>query len=412
MREFLSRFSQDRSGNYAIIFALALPALVGFTAFGTEEGLLLFDRQGMQHAADSSAQSAAVAYSAGATGAITTQARSVAASYGFVDGDHGATVTVHQPPSSGAYQNNPQAIEVIITKPQTRLFSSLWSSRAIPILARAVALPQDQPCILALDPTADGSYSEQGSVAAHLVHCSVVADSNSNSAISVGGAATLAATFVGVVGGISGQSKITSTNGITSGYHSVADPYADVPLPSYGGCDHTGYSTHSTVTLNPGVFCGGMNLGSSAAVTLNSGIYILDQGSLSMAGSASLTGTGVTLVFTSSNGTNYADAHITGGARIDLTAPTSGPTAGIALYGDRNMPAGTSFSFRGGSLQSIGGAVYLPRGALSWAGDPDVSQRCTQIIADTISLVGDSGLSVDCTGYGTKPIGSLATLLE
>jgi hypothetical protein len=120
----------------------------------------------------------------------------------------------------------------------------------------------------------------------------------------------------------------------------------------------------------------------------------------------------VTLVFTSSTGQNYADAHITGGATINLTAPTSGPTAGIALFGDRNMPTGTNFSFTGGDLQAIGGAVYLPKGSLSWAGNASVSQRCTQIIADTISLTGDSGLSIDCSGYGTKPIGSLASLLE
>lgn len=54
-----------------------------------------------------------------------------------------------------------------------------------------------------------------------------------------------------------------------------------------------------------------------------------------MNGSATLTGTGVTLVFTSS-GNNYASATINGGATVNLTAPATGSTAGIVLFGDRN----------------------------------------------------------------------------
>jgi hypothetical protein len=73
---------------------------------------------------------------------------------------------------------------------------------------------------------------------------------------------------------------------------------------------------------------------------LDPGIYYLDQGSFTVNGGATITGTGVTLVFTSSTGSNYATANINGGATVSLTAPTSGPLAGIAFYGDPNMPVG------------------------------------------------------------------------
>jgi Flp pilus assembly protein TadG len=413
-RRLVSRFLKDRSGSYVTIFAISLPALVGVTAFGTEEGLLLYDRQTMQHAADSSAASAAVAYSSGVTSGsgVKSQASSVAASYGFVDRANNISVTVNQPPSAGKFKNTSQAIEVIISQPQPRLFSALWSSSPIPVTARAVALPKDQACILALNPTANSSFSQQGSVNTQLVHCAVMDNSTSATALSIGGSAKLSTNFVGVVGGISGKSSITATDGMISGYHVVNDPYANVSFPSYSGCTYNNYSTHGTVTLSPGVYCGGMNLGAGAAVTLNPGIYYLDRGSLSMTGSASLSGTGVTIVFTSSTGSNYATANISGGATLNLTAPTSGPTAGIALFGDRSMPRGTSFGFTGGNLQTIGGAVYLSKGAISWAGNASVTQRCTQIIGDTIQMVGDSGLSIDCSGYGTKAIASAAALLE
>jgi Flp pilus assembly protein TadG len=411
----MKSFLTDESGSYVVIFAVALPAIVGLSAFGTEEGLLLYNRQQMQHAADEAARSAAVAYSNGVTteDGITRQAAGVAALYGYTgDTKSKSTVTVNHPAKSGPNVGNPSTIEVIISRPQERIFSVLWDPKPIPISARSVALPQDQACILALNPTQNSSFSQQGSVNSHLIKCAVMVNSSSRTAMSIGGSASLSTSFVGVVGGISGVGNITTTDGTISGYHVVADPYADVGLPPFTGCDKRNYSTHATQTLNPGVYCGGIDLGAGANVTLAPGTYILDQGALSMAGSASLTGVGVTLVFTSSTGSNFATANITGGATINLVAPTSGPTAGIAIFGDRSMPQGTQFKFTGGNQQTIGGAVYLAKAALSWAGNATVSQRCTQIVADTIQMTGNSGLAIDCSGYGTAPIGSPATLLE
>jgi hypothetical protein len=155
-----------------------------------------------------------------------------------------------------------------------------------------------------------------------------------------------------------------------------------------------------------------MNLGSHASVTLNPGIYYLDGGSLSMTGQTSLSGTGVTLVFTSSSGSNYATASLTGGATLNLTAPTTGPLAGIAIFGDRNMPVGTTFKFAGGDTQTVSGVVYLPKAALQWAGNSSAQQKCTQIVTDTISMVGTSGLQVDCSGMTVKQIGSPGLLVE
>src|SRR5437868_10922289 len=89
----IGRFRRDETGAYAMVAAFALPVLVGAAAFGTEEGLLLYKQRQMQHAADSSAVSAAAAYIAG-NSSIVTQADSVAASYGFTDGKNSTTVTV------------------------------------------------------------------------------------------------------------------------------------------------------------------------------------------------------------------------------------------------------------------------------------------------------------------------------
>jgi len=149
-----------------------------------------------------------------------------------------------------------------------------------------------------------------------------------------------------------------------------------------------------------------MKLVAGANITLSPGIYYIEGSGLDVAGGATLSGTGVTLVFTSSNGTNYAGATINGGANINLTAPTTGWNAGIVLFGDRNMPAGTNFTFSGGSTQSFTGALYLPKGAVKFAGGADSTAGCTQLVADTITFTGDSNFAIDCAGKGTKPLAS------
>ncbi len=413
LRALVRRFSADESGNYAIITAVAMPVLVGMAAYGTEEGMLLHTQKNLQHAADSAAMSAAVAVSGGANDNGKAQAKAVAASYGFVSGQDQTVVALNSPPTSGPNKNNPGAIEVIVTQAKPRLFTGVWGSTPYIVRARAVAVPQGQPCVLALNPIAAGAYSEQGSVTVNLVKCAVIDDSaNSSSALNVGGSSRLSTSFVGVVGAVSGNNGITATNGIVTGYRSVPDPYADVNYPSYSGCDQHNYSTNKDVTISPGVYCGGIAIKSQAHLSLNPGIYYLDSGSLSMTGQSSLTGTGVTLVFTSSSGSSYANASITGGASINLSAPATGPTAGIVAFGDRHMPISTSFKFAGGDSQVFTGAVYVSKGALQWAGNSSANQPCTQIVADTIQMVGNSSLQVNCAGFGIKAITTPATLLE
>src|SRR5436305_3732102 len=164
-RKLFKRFARDNSGNYAIITALAMPVLVGVAAFGTEEGLLLHNQKSMQHAADSAAATAAVAVTAGANDKGKLQARSVAASYGYVDGapDH-TRVMVNSPPTGGRYTNNASAIEVRIVQPQAKLFSSLWVSGTHMVAVRSVVTLTGQPCTLTLNPALSGTYREQASV--------------------------------------------------------------------------------------------------------------------------------------------------------------------------------------------------------------------------------------------------------
>ena len=283
-------------------------------------------------------------------------------------------------------------------------FMRIFGFATVPINTSATAVAQADGlgCVLALDRTASGSVTGQGSTTVDLKGCSLYDNSNSPTAVSVGGSAKISALSVGVVGGVApGSYGLTTDQGIHTGMGVIADPYKDDAFPPVGACTDNNFKAKDAVTINPGVYCGGMTVNAGATVTLNPGIYDLDGGDLSLNGGATLTGTGVTLVFTSHNRNDYATASING--TLNLTAPQSGPTAGIVMFGDRNMPVGTSFKLNGSSSQYLGGAVYVPSGAIQYAGAAATSTTCTQLIGNTVTFTGNSSVSVNCSSYKTKP---------
>jgi len=405
----LQRFRRDQSGSYMIVAALTMPVLVGTAGLGTEVGWWLYTHKNMQSAADSAAVSAATAGSN-----LNAEADTVTALYGFTNGSKNVTVTVNQPPSTGNYTSSPQAVEVLISQLQPRLLSALFGTDPVPIKARAVALPNaGTGCVLALDPTASSAVKVSGANQLSLVNCNLYSDSNASPSLDVGGSATVSANQVGVVGDISGASDITAANGIRTGMRPIADPYANVSPPPEPSCSNAKITVNSNgknTSLSPGCYSGSITVNAGATLNLSPGIYYLDGANLSVAGNATITGTGVTLVFTGS-GSSWGTASIGSNAIVNLTAPTSGATQGIVIYGDRNMPVGTAFNLTGGGTQNFGGAIYLPKANLSFSGGNGTSTSCTKVIADTISFTGSSNLQVNCAALGTAAIGIITAQL-
>jgi Flp pilus assembly protein TadG len=287
-------------------------------------------------------------------------------------------------------------------------FMQVLGRTAMDIGARASVVTANDGlgCVLSLSPHASGAATAQGTTSVKLNGCSLYDNSDDASALTVGGSATVSADFVGVVGGIGSSTGITTVNGLRTRISPVADPYADVPMPSYSGCDQRNFNAKNTVTINPGVYCGGMGVNANAVLTLNPGMYILDGGGLTINGGATVNGTGVTLVFTSSSGRDWASVTINGNANVNLTPMTYGPTRGIVIFADRNTPQGTSFKFNGGANQYFAGAIYVPTGAINFAGGADTATTCTQVIGDTVTFVGNSNLAIDCSRYNTRPFSS------
>jgi Flp pilus assembly protein TadG len=412
--DLFRRFGRDQSGSYVIISAVLMPVLVGTASLGTEVGWWYYKHKNMQSAADSGAVSAATAVVAG--GDLTSEANAVTANYGYTNAVNNVTVTVNQPPKTGSHTSNLQAIEVVVSQPQQRLLSSLFESNSVLISARAVALPNfGTGCVLALNSSASPAVNVSGSNQLNLVKCNLYSNSSASPSLNVSGSASVSANQVGVVGGLSGASNITATNGIRTHIAAVPDPYANVSPPLEPSCTNAKTTVNAngkTTSLSPGCYRGDITVNAGATLNLSPGVYYLDGANLSVAGNATITGSGVTLVFTGS-GSNWGTASIGSNATIDLTAPTTGSTKGIVMYGDRNMPAGTAFNLTGGGTQNFGGAIYLPKASLNFGGGNGTSTSCTKIIADTLTFSGTSNLQVNCSALGTATIGAqTAQLIE
>ena len=123
------RIWNDQSGSIAVLTALGSTVLLGMAGLGTEVGAWYYTHQNMQGAADMAALSAANAYATqSSSSGLLTQAQAATAAYGFVSGVKNVTVALNQPPTSGSHTSIADAVEVIVSQPQTRLFSKMFSS--------------------------------------------------------------------------------------------------------------------------------------------------------------------------------------------------------------------------------------------------------------------------------------------
>jgi hypothetical protein len=153
-------------------------------------------------------------------------------------------------------------------------------------------------------------------------------------------------------------------------------------------------SGNNTVTLQPGVYEGGISITGNANVTFAAGTYILAGGGLSVTGNSTIQGTGVTLYDTSSSKYSYGPINLTGNETADLSAPTSGALEGILFFQDRSVPTGSAGSSVVGNSSSIfNGVVYFPTTSLTYTGNSGGSGY-TFLIADSITVTGNSSMTI------------------
>ncbi|MDX0891674.1 hypothetical protein GOE07_12220 [Sinorhizobium medicae] len=416
----LRRFLKAEGGAVAVIAAVAFPVLVGAMGLCAETGYWYLEKRKLQHAADVSAYAAAVRHRAGdQQSALEAAARRVAGGSGFSPGD----LTLSTASAAAGGSNN---VTVELTETHPRLFSSVFGTGTITIKARAVAQVTggSKACVLALSNSASGAVTVTGSTEVQLSGCSVVSNSSASDAFLMrNGSALMSTDCVYTVGEAVTTTGLTLT-GCSKPVQQVPptpDPFASVLEPDplqiqQLPCRSLSYVSNLLYVfdrlaspLYPGGveairFCGGLDI--KGTVKLKPGLYIIDGGELTVTAGAKLSGDGVTFLFT-----NSAAANLLGNGDIDLSAPTSGPFAGLLFFSSR-LNTGVVHQITGNSESTLVGNLYAPTGRIDFTGNSTVSGGCTQIVADQVTFTGNSRMETCASPTEEILVGRSVSLIE
>lgn len=427
-----NRLRPGRRGSVSTMVGVSTPVLIGFLGLAIDTTSWETAKVAMQGATDQSVVAAGRAYRSDSN--VTTEAISLLAAHGYVNGVNNVSVSVQNPPQVGPYAGNPAAIQVSVTQPQSSIFARVLPITPPTLRARATVAPSTSgggACIISLATSGTG-ISLNGTNTVNISHCNVYANSTASNAVSLTNNATVTALNAYITGGwavnssavpclnagTASQRGLCVTKLLQTGASPVADPYATRAIPAVPArCDsnnaaHSNSATYSAKADGMYVFCGGLKLtGSGNVLTLNPGIYILDRGQFSINGDWTINGNGVSIFFSSSTGNNYANLKVQGNQTLNLTAPAAGIAKGIAVWMHKDAGTSSTIDFGGGSSLAIIGAIYAANAAVTVSGN-NGSARCTQVVARTVTFNGNNTFKHDCGGVGiSDPPGSLPALV-
>lgn len=348
-----------------ILVAVAIVVLIAFVGLATDVGLLWVARLRMQSAADAGALAGADALLSGLATAPDA-ARAATTANGFTDGagttanSYNVSVTVNDPPVSGTHTGVSGAVEVIVAQTQPTYFLRVMPQfAAIPVSARAVAIPAPAGCIYALDPT--GSQSFLDNSGAIDSSCGIMVNSNSSTAFNVNSGASVSAVGgIGVVGGtlIHGAVSPTPITGIAS----FSDPLSSrtVPVrPSAPNAPSSYCAGAQNVTVNGG------------AASYGPGCYnvTLNGGTLNLNGSGNYVIQGATLNGNSQlNLTGGGSYYFTGGVNFNGAVAAMNGAGAAIYYFPNGMNTQGSVNLNGSGSYYFGGGVNLNSGTFNCGG--------------------------------------------
>ena len=246
------------------------------------------------------------------------------------------------------------------------------------------------PAVLVLNGTASGALSLSGNGSLQVAGV-VDVDSNSSTAITDSGNASVTASAIDVVGGDKQSGNASFSTSPATGTAAAADPFAGLAAPSTAGLTNYGSLTLSgnqSMTINPGIYSQ-ITVSGNAKLTLNPGIYIIAGGGITVSGNASVTGTGVLIYNAGSNvlgsGNSFGGITISGNATVNLTASSTGTYAGIAIFQSRDNASAITVS--GNADLNLGtGVLYTPAAVVSDSGN---AQLAADLIVNELAISGN-----------------------
>jgi hypothetical protein len=318
---------------------------------------------------------------------------------------------VNAPPASGPKTGDTNFVEVIISHPQDTWFMRALNYNSITVKARAVAGIGNtgNGCVYTLNrdtSNQNNGFSANGTTNSNF-SCGVFSNANFRT---TGGACvvTPTANYVGSYSN-SDNSGNCGPAGITQGVP-IVDPLAGrFSIPSHSTCTATNFRVNNgtTVTIPTGTYCGGISIGGSVQnVIFSSGEFILVDGGLSVNGSATISGSGVTFFNTYTQMNKYGAITLNGSGTVNLSAPTSGTYKGLLFYQDPTVTwaSNNDSKITGGANSVFDGIIYFPSTDLTYSGNSSTTANgtdgYTMLIGYDVKIAGTAQINSDYSTLG------------
>jgi Flp pilus assembly protein TadG len=439
---------RDERGNVLVLVAFSLTILMGMVALAVDVGMLYRAKRLVQRAADSGALLAAAQIGTDASG--QTGANTGATQNGFTIGTGAGTVTVT--PTIQTATSTRGFVQVTVTEHTPTIFMPVLSStfKTIDVSGKAAAsytLSGNNECMLGLSQSGvavqsysgvetDGSTSMvwgttimsdiivAGSAKINAPNCGVQACGPAT----VGSGKTASALYAAGSGKITAKSNTGPSYGTDNSGSTISsapilkgcsgDPMAaSMPTkPTAGTCSDPTWMSSGTAggqakTISPGTYCN-FNTANVSTLTMNPGLYIITNTFSTNSGST-INGNGVTIFLANgviSNANNYT--YVQGGATpygvgngttMNITAPTSGTYAGLAIWdGNNSASSPDTFTFGGGASSTFTGSIYAPNTNLYIGNNSGNTAMSSNIIANTITAVGSGTITNNYNPSGSS----------
>lgn len=378
------------------LWAVMLLAVAALIIGGVVDFISLsLQQKDVQRVADSAALAAAhelVLASSGKASVEQIAAAYVAANYS------------RESTSSASVIENGSAVLVRVTAPPRVFFPGPIGMRAGPVMAEAVAEVAGRNanvCVIALDTDSDRTISLDASASLDAPNCAIYSNSTRPKGLSSRSSAKLAGNLICSAGGKEGASTNFSPAPLLD-CPPIADPLAERVHPPVGACDYTKFKRKDFKgKLSPGVYCDGLDISGKSVVTLDPGVYVIKGGDLKVDGSSEVTGEGVGFFLTGKVGR----FEFTQEARIRLSAPTTGPMAGLLFMEDNTILKETKHRITSDHADYLVGTIYLPRGSFLIDANQDVAaaSEFTVLVVRMLELKSGPHLVLN-TNYGASEV--------
>jgi hypothetical protein len=388
-----------------VFVAVSMVVLMGFLALTLDVGAGNRERRIAQTAADAAAIGGAAELFHHVTDAnqIAASAQAEALRNGFDDGASDVVVQVFYPASTGPHAGDPAYVEVTIDKTTPTIFGAIFNVTSMNIHTRAVAGYGSYAlnCVYSLDPSGAGAITVQNGGELDT-NCGIAINSTNAHALDVNSSGEIDTSGGGVTvaGGWTGNK--TPIPAPSTGAGVIENPLKDLAMPTtVPACDFTTpYNVSGTVTLNPGVYCGGINIATgSNTANLNPGVYYL-KGGMTVGNSGRVFGTGVTIINTFDGTYPYGVLNFGTGCKARLSAPTSGAWKGILFFQDPAAPPDltNTFACSSDTPPELTGTLYFPTQTFLFNGSNTTTQITGTVIAKQVIVSGKTQINNETSG--------------